>query len=207
MANIQNVAIFGSTGMTGLCVLDETLSSGLKVKLLLRDPTKLPTELLDKVEYIKGDVTNAEDVDKTIAGVDGVVVVLGTRKNLDPTTEMSRGLENIVASMKKHGIKVISVCLSAFLFYEPDKVPPKMRDLNEDHVRMLKVLQSSGLDYVAVCPPHIGDDPKGEYLVKNDGRPNECRVISKFELAEFLVKSLFKSEHYGHIVGIACKSG
>lgn len=55
---------------------------GLKVKLLLRDPSKLPSELLDKVEYVKGDVTNAEDVEKTVADVDGVIVVLGTRKNL-----------------------------------------------------------------------------------------------------------------------------
>ena len=119
---------------------------------------------------------------------------------------MSRGLENIVASMKKHNIKLISVCLSAFLFYEPDKVPPKMRNLNEDHVRMLKILQSSELDYIAVCPPHIGEDPKGKYLVKNDERPSDVRVISKYALAEFLVKSLSKSEHYGHIVGISCES-
>ena len=55
---------------------------GFKVKLLLRDPSKLPSEYNDKVEIVKGDVTNLEDVKKTVSGVDGVVVVLGTRNNL-----------------------------------------------------------------------------------------------------------------------------
>lgn len=119
---------------------------------------------------------------------------------------MSRGMANIVASMKKYNIKVVSVCLSAFLFYEPDKVPPRMRDINEEHLRMLKILQSSGLNYIALFPPHIADSPKGEYLVKNGERPNDVRVISKHELGEFLVKSLFKEEHYGHTVGIASVS-
>lgn len=56
--------------------------SGFKVKLLLRDPSKLANEYHDKVEIIKGNVTNADDVNKTIKDVDGVVVVLGTRNNL-----------------------------------------------------------------------------------------------------------------------------
>jgi hypothetical protein len=45
--------------------------------------------------------------------------------------------------------------VAAFLFYEPDKVPIRFRDLNADHQRMLDCLKASGLKWVAVLPPHL----------------------------------------------------
>lgn len=36
-------------------------------------------------------------------------------------------------------------------------MPPRLRDVTDDHIRMHKVLQESGLKYVAVMPPHIGE--------------------------------------------------
>ncbi|KAK6639017.1 hypothetical protein RUM43_007287 [Polyplax serrata] len=202
---MKKLAIFGGTGMTGICVVQEALAMGHTVKLLLRNPSNLPSEYHNKVEIIKGNVINAEDVSKTIENVDAVIVALGTRNNLEPTTEMSRGLENIVKSMKANNIKPISVCLSAFLFYEPGKVPPMFKNINEEHERMLNIIKSSGLDYVAVFPPHIADNPKTEYRVKYGASPGG-RVISKYELANFLVTSLDNSEHFGKIVGICSVS-
>lgn len=35
-------------------------------------------------------------------------------------------------------------------------MPPRLQDVTDDHIRMHKVLQESGLKYVAVMPPHIG---------------------------------------------------
>ena len=45
----------------------------------------------------------------------------------------------------------------AFLLWDPSKVPPRLQDVTDDHVRMHKILQQSGLKYVAVMPPHIGE--------------------------------------------------
>lgn len=36
-------------------------------------------------------------------------------------------------------------------------MPPRLQDVTDDHIRMHKVLQDSGLKYVAVMPPHIGE--------------------------------------------------
>lgn len=36
-------------------------------------------------------------------------------------------------------------------------MPPRLQDVTDDHIRMHKVLQESGLKYVAVMPPHIGE--------------------------------------------------
>lgn len=73
----------------------------------------------------------------------------------EPTTELSNGLKNIIKAMKSNNVEVISVCLSAFLFYEPAKVPPRFQDLNADHQRMFDSIKESGLKWIAVLPPHI----------------------------------------------------
>lgn len=49
----------------------------------------------------------------------------------------------------------------AFLLWDPAKVPARLQDVTDDHSRMHKVLQESGLKYVAVMPPHIGESGLG----------------------------------------------
>lgn len=62
------------------------------MRLLVRDESTVPTDLKDKCEIVKGDVTVPADVEKVIkSDVDLVVCTLGTRNKLDPTTMMSTG--------------------------------------------------------------------------------------------------------------------
>ena len=58
------------------------LVTGLEVRALLRDPTRLPETYRGKVEIIQGTVTVESDVEKTVEGRDAVVVTLGTRNDL-----------------------------------------------------------------------------------------------------------------------------
>lgn len=104
---------------------------------------------------VKGNVLEYKDVLNAIRNVSAVVVALGTRNDLKPTTDMSEGMKNIVKAMKELKVEVVSVCLSAFLFYEDDKVPQIFRDVTADHRRMYDVLKSSDLKYIACFPPHI----------------------------------------------------
>lgn len=56
--------------------------SGLIVRALARDPSKFPDDVRSKVEVVQGDVLNYDDVKKTVEGVDGAVIVLGTRNDV-----------------------------------------------------------------------------------------------------------------------------
>ncbi|XP_063986003.1 flavin reductase (NADPH) [Diachasmimorpha longicaudata] len=197
---MKKIVIFGSTGMTGLCALEHAVKKGLQVRVLVRDESKIPDHLRGKVEAVVGDVKNAEEVKNAVAGQEGVVVVLGTRNDLSPTTMMSDGLKNIITAMKTNGIEVISVCLSAFLFYQPEKVPAIFKDINDDHERMFKALKESGLSWIAVLPPHIAESPSGNMLIKYDESPG--RAVSKHDLGKFLVDSLDQPEHHQKICGI-----
>lgn len=127
----------------------------------MRDPAKLPDHLRDSVEVVQGDVLNYTDVLNAIKNVSAVVVALGTRNDLKPTTLLSDGVKNIVKAMKELNVEIISVCLSAFLFLDEEKIPPVFKDLNADHRREYEAVKSSGLKYIAVLPPHIA----GEFFI------------------------------------------
>lgn len=130
-------------------------STGLNVRAFVRDAAKLPENLKNQVEVFVGNVLEPDSVSDAVEGMDGVVIALGTNNCLDPTSDMSEGTKNIIDAMRAKNVKNISACLSAFLFYEPDKVPPRFVNLNEDHKRMYDALSESPLNYVAVFPPHI----------------------------------------------------
>ncbi|XP_038642162.1 flavin reductase (NADPH) [Scyliorhinus canicula] len=197
------VAIFGSTGMTGLATLPQAIAAGYEVTVLVRDPARLPAECKG-VKVIVGDVLNKEDVQKAVKGQDGVIVILGTRNELSPTSMMSEGTQNIVEAMKAHHVRKVVACMSTFLLWDEAKIPPRLLDLTKDHQRMYEVLKKSELDYVAVFPPHIADEHPltGNYAVAVNERGG--RVISKHDLGHFFLKCLTTSEYDGKFV---CLSG
>lgn len=134
------------------------LIAGKQVKILVRDESTIPAEFKDKVEIVKGDVLNPEDVERTVQGTDAVIIVLGTRNSTAPTTMMSDGTKNIIQAMKNNGLQKFSACMSSFLFMQPEMVPKVFIDLNADHKRMLEIIKDSGLEYRAVLPPHIASE-------------------------------------------------
>ena len=120
---------------------------------------------------------------------------------LSSTTVLSQGMRNIIDAMKAHNVGVVSVCLSAFLFYKPEAVPGIFKNLNADHQRMFDLLKESQLKWIAVLPPHIADTPSSKYVVKYDESPG--RAISKHDLGAFLIESLEQTERYQKVCGIA----
>ncbi|XP_053658302.1 flavin reductase (NADPH) [Anopheles marshallii] len=199
---MQKIVFFGGTGMTGQCAVRYALQKGLTVRLLVRSETTVPEDFKEKVELVKGDVTNVQDVKKAVAGQDLVCVVLGTRNDLKPTTAMSDGMTNIITAMKEASLETFSVCLSSFLFMEPDKVPAIFVNINGEHRRMLEMVKGCGLKFRAVLPPHIADEPQEKFATAYDKSPGHSRSISKLDLGQFLVDSLFDEAHSSKVIGI-----
>ncbi|XP_055638556.1 flavin reductase (NADPH) [Toxorhynchites rutilus septentrionalis] len=203
---MSRLVIFGGTGMTGQCVVKYALEKGLKTRIMVRSETTVPDCFKSQVEVFKGDVLNFDDVSRATQNQDLVCVVLGTRNDLASTTMLSTGMQNIVNAMKTANMKKVSVCLSSFLFFEPDKVPKMFADLTADHRRMLQIIQDSGLEYRAILPPHIADEPSTEYAIAYNKSPGFSRLISKIDLAKFLIDSLYNEEHAQQIIGICAKT-
>uniref|UniRef100_A0A5F8GR30 Biliverdin reductase B n=1 Tax=Monodelphis domestica TaxID=13616 RepID=A0A5F8GR30_MONDO len=109
---VKKIAIFGATGRTGLATLAQAVQAGYEVTVLVRDASKLPSDGPPPAQVVVGDVLKAADVDRTVAGQDAVIILLGTGSDLSPTTVMSEGTRNIVAAMKAHGVDKVVACTS-----------------------------------------------------------------------------------------------
>ncbi|XP_055380824.1 flavin reductase (NADPH) [Condylostylus longicornis] len=200
---MNKIAVIGGTGMTGQCVVDYAVKKGLKVRLMYRNISTVPEAFKTKqeIELVEGDATKLDNVKNLLNDVDGVCVILGTRNNLEPTTEMSTGTQNVVEAMKTLNLKKFSVIMSSFLFWEESKVPKQFEHINNEHKKMLEITKHSGLDFVAILPPHISDEPYTEVEITENKSPG--RIVPKVNLAKFIVDSLDQPERYGKVWGIA----
>ncbi|NXS39666.1 BLVRB reductase, partial [Balaeniceps rex] len=177
--------------------------AGYAVTVLVRDRARLPAQHCP-ARVVLGDVRDPAAVAEAVRGQDAVIILLGTRDDLGPTTVMSEGTENIVTAMKAHGIRKVVACLSAFLLWDLQKVPPRLVPVTEDHIRMHRILQDSGLDCVHVMPPHIAADKPltGNYTV-TVGASGGSRVISTHDLGHFLLHCLHTSCYDGKSVYVS----
>ncbi|XP_015914041.1 flavin reductase (NADPH) [Parasteatoda tepidariorum] len=200
---IKKVIVFGASGNTGLATVEAALKKGYEVTAYVRDKQKLGS--VEPNYVVEGDVLNKSDVGDAIKGHDAVIIVLGTRNDLSPTTVMSDGTRNIIEGMKENDVRRVSCCISSFLFWPREKVPKPYIPVTEDHERMLNELKNSDREWVAVLPPHIAEEPaKGNYEIKNEAPVG--RMISKYDLADILVDILTQEDHIGHYVGIGYPS-
>lgn len=87
MANAPRIAIFGSTGGSGLAALRECLASGHDVTALVRSKDKLiqllqqnndtKDELPSNLTIVQGDIRDVEKVKEVIEGRDVIVSAIG----------------------------------------------------------------------------------------------------------------------------------
>lgn len=204
--SVSKIVVFGSTGQTGVCCVKYAVSKGLNVTAFVRDPSRLPAELASHVTFCQGSSIIKEDVSKAMDGQDGVIVALGTRNDLKFSTVMSDSLKIILDTMVEKGISKISVCISSFLFWDPERIPVRFQEVHSDHVRMLNFLRSpeyESLDWVAVLPPQIADEESsnGQFAVVHGSCPG--RFIPKPDLGQFMVECLDQKQHYHQLCGLA----
>ncbi|NJM94814.1 MAG: NAD(P)H-binding protein [Cytophagales bacterium] len=202
---MKTIALFGGSGLTGQAFLDQALAKGYLIKALVRNPMKV-TQSSDRLTWIKGDVLNPQDVEATVEGCDLVVSLFGHVKG-SPEWLQTQGTENIVAAMKKQGLRRI-ISLSGGGLPYPEKDQPKWMDhlirtimklavpkILNDAIRHHQVLSASGLSWVIVRGPRLTLAPKqGQYRVGWVG-VNASTQIARADLADFILK-LVEDESY-----------
>jgi putative NADH-flavin reductase len=198
------VAVFGASGRTGRPLVEQALARGHEVRALVRDPSKLQVKH-ERFVVIRGNVLDAAKVGETITGTDAVLSALGQTKT-SPKDVQTRGTENIVAAMEKHGARRLVSLTGAGVRDELDE--PKLvdkaitfllkrlqPDVLEDGVRHAEAIEASGLEWVIVRGPRLTEGPKkGDYRVGMIGK-NSGTQISRADLAEFMLDQLTTDAH------------
>ncbi|MGB3585380.1 MAG: SDR family oxidoreductase [Tunicatimonas sp.] len=205
---MKTIALFGGTGQTGQEFLKQALQQGYSIKALVRTPAKV-TETSPNLELIVGDVLNAEDVKRTVAGTDLVVSLFGHVKG-SPEWLQTNGTENILAAMREHQVPRIISLSGGGLPYEKDQ--PKFPDkairfimkiavpkVLNDAIRHAEVLKSSGVDWTIVRGPRLTNEPKkGDYRIGWVG-VNAGTKVGRADLADFVVRLVENTEYDGQM--------
>lgn len=203
----MGLAIFGATGRVGGEILKRALAEGHQVKALVRSE-KL--EAHPNLEIIVGDVRNAEDIDKTIAGTTAVFSAIGT----DRTTTLSEAVPLIIKSMKSHNIKrVITIGTAGILDsrlspgllrYEGGDSKRKMTFAAEEHEAVYRLFEKTDLQWTIVCPTYLPDgEARGNYRAEKNLLPIEGKEITVGDTADFAYLQLESQEFIQSRVGLA----
>ena len=99
----MKITLFGATGRVGGRVLGYALADLHTVRAFVRDATKLAPR--PGLEIIQGDVLDAAAVARAIEGADAVISTIGGAGVEDPGEAQSQGMRNILAGMKRHGVR------------------------------------------------------------------------------------------------------
>lgn len=195
----MKIAVFGASGGTGKHVVELALAAGHEVVAFVRDPAKLAMNH-DNLSAVQGDIQNAPQVEAAVNGVDAVVSTLGPSRNV-PDYQIERGTRNIVAAMKKKGVRRLIVTSGAGVRVPDDKpgVPDIIiqrllilfsRHVYEDMRRTVQVVQNSDLDWTVVRFPMLTTEAaKGTLKSGYVGRGPGMR-ITRTDAARFLVEQL-----------------
>ncbi|WRT66998.1 uncharacterized protein IL334_003964 [Kwoniella shivajii] len=102
--------VFGASGGTGKHFLTQALSSGHKVRALVRTPSKLAeVQPNGNLEIVEGSITDPSsfDMDALISDVDYVALMLGDKQAQATSKINTTFVKVLVPSMRKHGVKRI----------------------------------------------------------------------------------------------------
>jgi putative NADH-flavin reductase len=179
----MRLAIFGATGGTGLELTRQALQHGHSVRVLLRNPKRMPL-VNANMRIVLGNVLDRESVTKTVLGTDAVLSCLGQRNLLRNTRVVSSGTHLMMEVMKAQGVRRLVVesafgagdslahagLVERWLFATLLWAPYQDKNLMEPEVK------ASALEWTILRPTLLTNGPlTGRYAVTM-GRPVANRV-------------------------------
>jgi putative NADH-flavin reductase len=190
----MRVTIFGGTGRTGRCLVEQSLEEGHGVTVLVRTAAKLTIQH-PRLRVIVGNVLDQNKVAEAVEGTDAVLSAFGGSL-INPGTVLSQGTQNIVNAMKQRSVKRV-VVISAFGIGDSRGQIPLIARLVGQLIRsysaqkesMEQIVRESALDWIIVRPWRlVAGSVTGHYEVGLN--PRLLRPVLYADLADFMLKQL-----------------
>jgi uncharacterized protein YbjT (DUF2867 family) len=178
---MPSTLVIGGAGRSGRHIVDRLRRDGVAVKVLSRNPDRVP----DGVEAITGDITRADSVAAGMRGVDSVVIVVESAMNDDgspnsPTAVHDHGTGNVIAAAAD-GVHVVMV--SQIYITRPEAFPAA-GDVIAARARGEQALRDSGLAYTIVRPSWLTDDPGGRQALRLEQGDSDDGKVAREDVAE-----------------------
>jgi putative NADH-flavin reductase len=199
--------ILGATGGIGQHLLRLALDHGHQVTAYVRSPQKIPLKH-ERLTVVTGDVFNAEQMARAMAGHDAVLSAFGPLTIRSSTLRRQFG-KAVAAAMRKSGVRRAEVVSAAFLFRDLDVIARFLkatlfRQMAPDMAGMESEVSQDDLDWTIVRPPRLTNGPaRHSYRVSDGTLPRGGFLISRADVAHFLIGEAENPTHLKQIVGVA----
>jgi putative NADH-flavin reductase len=193
----RRLTVFGSTGQTGMKIVESALERGYRITALVRSVWGLG-DFAGRVEVVEGSVLDPVAVNTAVWGADAVLSALGHVKG-SPRDLEAKALGNMVATMRRSGDRRLVVLSSSVVSDPGDKptfgqsltsrmVKAFRKEVYEDSLAKAKVVRESGLDWTIVRASILTNSPAtGKYRVGKLAKGMGTRV-SRGDVAAFMIE-------------------
>ncbi len=220
MQKQSGIVVVGATGGSGRATVECLLAQGHLVTAFSRHADRL-RELSDRLVIINGDVMNAEEVDRAVAGQDAVIVTLGIAENAfrvrlfgaahTPDHVRSLGTRNVVAAMKKHAVRRLVVqtsygvgeTRSLLSFAERLLFSLVLKPQMEDTEMQEQVVRTSGVEWVIAQPVHLTNEHPDQAPYVSVIGQTRSRKVARSAVASFLAQAALAPDYLGKSVAIS----
>src|SRR4051812_48676602 len=203
----MRLMILGATGAIGRHLLRLGLERGHEVTAYVRSPDKI-SEQHNRLNVVSGDLFNAGSMARSIAGHDAVLSAFGPTTIRTTTLRCEFG-RTLATAMHESGVRRVQLVSAAFLFSKIGMLgallkPTLFRFMAPDMAAMEREIMSDGLEWTIVRPPRLTNGPPTHRYRVADGKlPPSGYVISRADVAEFMINEAETPAHIRRIVGLA----
>jgi putative NADH-flavin reductase len=203
----MHIVIFGATGLTGRCLVEQALDQGYDVTAFARNPASVTTEHV-RLSIVRGDVFQKASVQEAVANQDAVLCTIGGHDRLRVALSghprvpglCTIGTRNILDAMKTCGVSRL-ICLSAWgigdskgrvpVIFRNVLFPLLMKEEYEDKEDQEQLIRQSTLDWTIVRPARLTNGPRtGNYRMKTSLEFSLQSSISRADVADCMLKQL-----------------
>jgi putative NADH-flavin reductase len=206
----MRIVIFGATGLTGRCLVEQALEQGYDVTAFARNPASVPTSHVH-LTIVRGDVFQQATVQEAVANQDVVLCTIGGHDRLrvalsghprEPAL-CTIGTSNILDAMKVCGVSRL-ICLSAWgigeskarvpVIFRNVIFPLLMREEYADKEAQEQHISQSTLDWTIVRPARLTNGPRtGRYQMQSSLKFSLQSSISRADVADGMLRQLTDS--------------
>ena len=191
--------VFGASGATGHHLVSQALQGGHHVTAFVRDPARLAIRH-DRLVLVQGDVADAAEVERAVAGQGAVLSALGVGRPLRHDQAVVEGVRHILKAMERENVRRL-VYLSTSGVRESREgagflvrlmAASLIRHEIGDHEIKEGLVRASTLDWTIVRAPLLTNGRRtGGYRSGEDvSARSPLPMLSRADVAEFMIRQL-----------------
>ncbi|MDJ0944805.1 MAG: SDR family oxidoreductase [Kiloniellales bacterium] len=206
---MAKILVIGASRGIGLEAVRCGLAEGHHVRALARSADRIPITH-ERLEKLPGDVLDPERLSLAVDGVDAVIQAIGVAASaerlLKPVSLFSESTLLLVQAMKAAGVRRL-ISVTGFGAGDSRRRLGCLRGAAhrlllgrayDDKDAQEALIRESDLDWVIARPVILVDGPRtGRYRVELDPKRWRYGLISRANVADFLVKQVQSDEHIG----------